>query len=172
MPDDSDGPSNAALEEFCREVYLKWRTAYRERMTDDRDYDLIGEDQEAFLLAYLGCMMLNAETQAGRDRIVRFFELQTGCQGVARYEVDFLGSVYAESRVFINEKRDVDIADVFGVTDFDMVSIDRCDGAAFGNGEAEALVAAIRNDLEFDGYSAQIKTEVWENHLGLECTIL
>jgi len=83
-------------------------------------------------------------------RVAAFLARQTyrRADSPARYVLRFFGSPLQDACLFVDELRDVDLAESHGT--FCGVAVGRLDGAALGPREREALEQAVVNDFLFD----------------------
>jgi hypothetical protein len=131
----------------------------------------IVEDQLEFIRIYLGHMLLDGKTPENMKRIKRFLSMQGGKNDHGRMEIRFLGGNPLEVYVLVDNLHDIDIADVLGITDFKMIHVYLRDGTKWSQKSAMAFLAAVNDDLAFDGMKATLDFGYKNDLLAIKCNV-
>lgn len=130
------------------------------------------EEQIEFVGKYLGFIMIDGPASLNTvERVRRFLSLQTPAPEDHMMEIHFVGGAPIEAIVCVESLNDVDVADVHGLIDFDMMFVYKAGRKRWSNKSAEAFIKELKDDLECDGSRADLKYSFNGSQLVIECTI-
>lgn len=174
---DAESPCTEKIREMLGawlQAHLVFHALQFSRMTCVEYEQSMGQAWETadFMRHYVAHMMIDGDSDASKlKRIQRFLHLQSG-EPEPPYRVQFQGpAIYRDITVRIEAIRDLDFADVHGITEFTDFDVIRVDGRKWTQRAADALVKEIIADLEFDGSQAHLKMQVAGNVLSVQATI-
>lgn len=128
-------------------------------------------DQIEFVRLYLGHMQLNGTTRENLERIKRFLSLQRALEEGKDMRIYFIGESPFEVFVTVENLRDIDIADVYGITEFEIMNVFKGKNRRWTPKSAKSFIDAVKEDLSFDGLEADLDYTFKKNNMNVECSI-
>ena len=160
-------------------LFLAWVRQYRDEcsrtkpFTNASDDETFLEGQIEFIGNYLGFIMIDGPASLNTvERVGRFLSLQTPASVDHMMEIHFVGGAPIEAIVCVESLNDIDVADVHGLIDFDMMFVYKSGRKRWSNKSAEAFIKELEDDLEYDGSRADLKYSFNGSQLVIDCGII
>ena len=128
-------------------------------------------DQIEFVRLYLGHMQLDGTTRENLERIKRFLSLQNALEEGKDMRLHFIGGSPVEVFLTVEDPMDIDIADVYGITEFEIIYIFKGKNRRWTPKSAKSFIDAVKDDLAFDGLDADLHYTFQKNNMTVECSI-
>ncbi|MBI5639263.1 MAG: hypothetical protein HZA17_02450 [Nitrospirae bacterium] len=128
------------------------------------------EDQIEFIREYVGLMMLDGHSTDNLNRIERFLLMQTSGRE-AEMQIIFTGGNPDYVYVLIDMLRDIDVADVYAITEFNTIITRSEDHRIWTRKLAKEFIEELRGDLEFDYPAVKLKYNLNKENMTIRCTI-
>jgi hypothetical protein len=110
----------------------------------------IVEDQIDFVTQYIACALVNGTGDERFKRIRHFLSMQSAQNLGQRFELRFQGGSPLEAYAYMDSLKDIDIADMFFIADFESMSATRPKMKKWTSRTAKSFIAGIKKDLLFD----------------------
>jgi len=109
-----------------------------------------------FLSAYIPLMAFDNTSIT----IKHFLETQKKEKAIGHIQIDFLGGDF-DIRIMskLPNEKDIDIADIWGITNFNTMQLCRCDKKAWTIDDVKSFRKTFKDDIEFDGYKASVRSK-------------
>lgn len=158
---------------YVLSLFNKWEKKFREERTDEiiREFYCLEEggnsakvcgelreDHVNFIAQYIACALCNGTGKENIARIRNFLEMQTATNIRDRMSLTFYGGTPVYFSVYVDCLRDIDIADVFFITEFDNVIVHREMHKDWTKNIAKKFLEDLKRDILFDFSSAVIKS--------------
>jgi hypothetical protein len=147
---------SAAKKNHIMSLLTKWERIFRSECAKEKPEETIGnahnlvEDQIDFITQYIGCAILDGTSKQNLDRIKHFLSIQSAQNIGDRMELRFIGGSPIEAYAFVDSLNDIDIADVFFITNFNSIVAYREDMKTWTKKAAKSFLDALKEDLLFD----------------------
>lgn len=169
--------SSATKKKYIMSHFNKWEKKYRAERSDqftentfgyeDEDLELAAcseqnllEDQIDFIIEYIACAMCGGMGKDNVARIKHFLEMQTLSNIGEKMELRFMGGNPLEANVCVDSLKDIDIADVFFITEFDSMFAYREKNKIWTKNTTKRFLDDLRKDVLFDMPSTVIMAEL------------
>ena len=150
----------------ARDVIFEWAERYLSSACYDDTGIVSVTGQEHFILEYQLFLISNYALmmQYGNDlsqieRIKKFLDNQRPEDEGELLEFQFIEGTPMDFCLSAESLDDIDIADIYGLTNFRIMMIYRRDGSTWTKKNIDSTIRKIREDLEFDGYEPEIETD-------------
>lgn len=168
---------SATKKNYVMSLFNKWEKRYRAERSDEftektlgyeeedikaaagSEHDLL-EDQIDFIIEYIACAMCDGTGKENLAKIRHFLEMQTSSNIGERMELRFFGGNPLEANAYVDSLKDIDIADVFFITEFDSMLVSREKRKSWTKSTAKRFLDDLKKDVLFDLPSAVIMAEV------------
>ena len=171
MPVIHDKKMRAAV----RVLFNKWAREYKadlRKETSAYNNTSFAKDHIEFIQRYVGYMLLDGTAPSNLERIERFLSMQKVVNDNAELEIHFEGGTAIEATVFVEDIRDVDIADVYSFTDFEEILVYKQRHGRWSRKSARAFVRALKEDVGFDGIKGVFKSDFSGSKLHIKCRFI
>ncbi|MCC6544714.1 MAG: hypothetical protein IT392_09465 [Nitrospirae bacterium] len=150
----------------------KYRADYRKEnpITPYNNNKFIKEQIE-FIHLYLAHMLLDGDSPQNLQRIKRLLSMQEAVADDTKLEFRFIGGYPFEVALIADSLNDIDIADTYGITDFERINIYKGKNRRWTKKSVNEMIQDISYDLRFDGLESKFEIEFHGNHLYIECSI-
>lgn len=166
---------SATKKNYIMSLFNKWESKYREELSDEIIYERLGykegditaavcselrEDQINFITQYIACALCDG---IGKDNIAtirHFLEMQSASSIGERMELRFLGGSPIEVHAYVDCLKDIDIADVFFITEFSTMFASREKRKIWTKNIAQRFLDDLKKDVLFDMPNTLIMAEV------------
>ena len=129
-------------------------------------------NQAVFLSFYLPLQLVDNFTKPYQIKIHDFLNLQARDKiGKNLLEINFFEGLPMDICLLAQSLEDIDMADIFNVTNFGIMNISRHDNKSWTKNEVKNIKKKIKKDLEFDGYSVSIGSNVYTKGSSLELNV-
>lgn len=129
-------------------------------------------NQTVFFSFYLPLQLVGNFTTPYQIKIRDFLNLQArGEIGKNLLEINFFGGFPMDICLLAQSLEVIDVADIFNVTNFEMMNISRYGKKSWTKNEVKNIKNKIEKDLEFDGYSVSIGSNVYTKGSSLELNV-
>ena len=141
-------------------LLTKWERRYRAECAKEKPEENVGnrhnlvEDQIDFITNYLGCAICDTTSKQNLDRIKHFLSMQSAQNVGDRMELRFMRGEPIEAYAYVDSLKDIDIADVFFITNFDYMTAFRQKIRPWTERTAKDFLNAVKKDVLFDMGSA------------------
>lgn len=152
-------------------LFNKWAKKFRYDFRRIYDNNLLVKDQIDFMRLYVSHMLLDGTTAQNARRIKRFLSMQKVVNDGTKMELRFIGGSPVEVFVLVEKIRDVDIADIYGITEFQKIYVFKGKNKRWTNKSANEFIEALKRDVEFDYLLAEVDYEFLKNELNITCSI-
>jgi hypothetical protein len=156
--------------------YRKWRKKYlasaKKEKPEDADFanDSCIKDQVDFIGEYMGFFALNQSPDSIKHA-KHFLKMQTTQNNAGRMLFRFIGGSPIEIWLYADSKKDLDIADITSMLNFELIAVSRAKGEPWTRKLANELVEEIKDDLEFDGYEPKMVCDFDKHALEIYCGV-
>ena len=150
---------SVAKKNHVMSLLTKWERRFRLECAKEKPEETIGnthnlvEDQIDFITQYIGCAILDGTSKETLDRIKHFLSIQSAQNIGDLVELRFTGGSPIEAYAFVDSLKDIDIADVFFITNFDIMIACRkkCDKwINWTKTTAKQFLNEVKEDILFD----------------------
>ncbi|MGO9613755.1 MAG: hypothetical protein ACLPX5_12070 [Dissulfurispiraceae bacterium] len=141
---------------------------------DETPNSSLVEDQVSFMESYLQHMLLDGTSEDNVRRIAKFLSIQTAHSDRQKMEIRFIGGSPLEVYIFVEELRDADIADIYGITEFDYMDVYLPQGGKWSKKSIKAFIKELEDDFAFDYGQGHVKLDygrIGDSCLQVECEI-
>lgn len=160
------------------ELYHRWAEQYRAccrktmPFTNVSCNEIFIEDQIEFIRLYLGFILADGPDQKETvERVDRFLSMQKAIPDENMIGMHFVGGAPVEVIVNVETLNDVDVADIHGLVEFDIMFAYRAEGKRWTRKNTGSFIRDLRDDLEYDGCKVDLEYSYGRNQLIIECTI-
>lgn len=129
------------------------------------------DDQINFVTEYVACAVIDAAMAGTYEKIKRFLSMQTADDVENRFELRLVGGNHIEPIVYVDSLRDIDVADIFYVTDFECMFVRRPRSEKWTVKTAKLFLADLKQDILFDFPNAVIKIDGPRTNIYLTITV-
>jgi hypothetical protein len=137
-------------------ILTKWEEGFRaecsRHMPSEHVYNThdIVEDQIDFVTEYVACAICDGTGKDSLNRIRHFLSMQ-GAQNIGeRIELRFVGGSPIEAYAYVDSLKDIDIADVFSIVNFDSMTAYREKMRKWNRRTARTFLNDVKKDVLFD----------------------
>ncbi len=169
--------SKKTFESEVGNTFKKWAKDFRTEFFRERPFTSVYgntsfvRDQIEFVHLYLGHMQLDGTTRENLERIKQFLSLQRALEEGKDMRLYFIGGSPVEVFVTVENLGDIDIADVYGITEFEIMNVFKGKYKRWTPKSAKSFIDAVKNDLAFDGMESDLDYTFRRNYLNVECSI-
>ena len=114
-------------------------------------------EYQLFLISNYALMMQHGNDLSQIERIKKFLDNQRPEDEGELLEFQFIEGTPMDFCLSAESLDDIDIADIYGLTNFRIMMIYRWDGSTWTKKNIDSTIRKIREDLEFDGYEPEIE---------------
>jgi hypothetical protein len=97
--------------------------------------------------------------------IKHFLETQKKDKAINLIQIDFLGGIDISIMSKLPHEKDIDIADIWGITYFDTMQLCRYDKKSWSIDDVKSFRKILKDDVEFDGYKASVRLRKRDNKI-------
>ncbi len=150
---------SASKKNYVMSLLTKWEKKFRAEYSRERPAETVAntrlvEDQINFVTEYVACAILDGTSKKNLNRIRHFLTMQSGHNIGERIELRFFGGWPIEAYAYVDSLKDVDIADVFFITNFESMIAYRSKLKNWTGSTAKRFLNEIKKDILFDMSSA------------------
>ncbi len=145
------------------DAIFEWAEKYLSSIFDDDTGIVSIAGQDHFIVRYqlifisnYALMMQRGNDLSQIERIKKFLDNQMLGNRDKLMAFRFLDGIPCEVYLFAESLGDLDIADIYGLTKFKTMIIDRNDGKIWSKKDIDSTVRKIREDMDCDGYEPEI----------------
>jgi len=152
--------TDTVSEEEIWKLYSNWKKAFQtacKKKPPEAAAEVAGQeestlvkDQVQFIEEMISNIIIDGATSETFDRVRDFLLLQTYPTTGAHMEFHFIGGSPVDVFLFADSIDDIDIADAYSLTLFDLILVTREHGKDWDKKAAEAIIEQIYDDLSFD----------------------
>jgi hypothetical protein len=160
------------------DYFNKWSNKYvaefKQQISPNTDIDdirYILKDQIDFMQLYIVHMSLGVTATQSLKNVKRLLSMQKVANHGTSMELRFLGGSPKEVFILVERLGDIDIADVYGITEFQEIYIFKGKNKRWTNKSVNETIEAIKDDLDFDGITAKFKYKFSNVNLFITCSI-
>ena len=168
------------IESEVKSLYKKWFKRFQKEWeqpgryspsflpSTDEDLEYLKQDQIEFIGIYLGHMLIDGDSKENLLRIKHFLKMQGASNKDSEFEFRFLHGNPREVYLYAKSPDDIDIADIFGITNFQQMQVYMRNSLNWTTIIAEDFLEFVREDIEFDGLEAELNYSFKENLLEID----
>lgn len=114
------------------------------------------EDQINFVTQYVACAILDGTSDKNIKKIEHFLSMQCVTNTEERYEIRFIGGYPLDVYAYVDSLKDIDIADIFFITEFESMDIYRPQKEKWNKRTAKRFIDELKEDVLFDFSDAEL----------------
>lgn len=147
-------------EEKIWKLYTNWKRAFLAACkknppeavacVDGKKESTLVKDQVSFIQEMVANIVIDGATPQTFERVRDFLLLQTYPTTGAHMEFHFIGGSPVDVFLFADSIDDIDIADAYSLTLFDLILVYRAHGKDWDKEAVETIIEQIYDDLSFD----------------------
>lgn len=151
---------SASKKNYVMSLLTKWEKRFRAECSRERPAETVVstrnlvEDQINFVTEYVACAIIDGTSKENLNRIRHFLSMQSGQNIGERIDLRFFGGWPIEAYAYVDSLKDIDIADVFFITNFDSMVAYRKKMKHWTGRTAKHFLNEIKKDILFDMPSA------------------
>lgn len=108
------------------------------------------EDQINFMTQYVACAIIDGTGDENCEKIEHFLSMQSAQNIGQQFELWFIGGLPREAYAYVDSLKDIDIADVFFITEFEGMDVYRPKSEKWTKRTAKRFIDEIKKDVLFD----------------------
>lgn len=153
---------SASKKNYVMSFLTKWEERFRAECSIDKPQEDIAnthdivEDQINFVTQYVACAICDGTSKENLNRIKHFLSMQSAQNVGERIELRFTGGSPIEAYAFVDSLKDIDIADVFFITNFDNMIAYREKMKKWTGRTAKTFLNEVKKDVLFDMSNAVV----------------
>lgn len=184
------GRSEKAIRKKVWELFDKYEERFREEWKDEGryvqtcfgDYSKYGlgelaeaeeefvERQLEFISEYIGFTLVAGYHKETLDHIRFFLDAQGGKQVNDKMLITFFTRDTREVFAYVYDLNDIDLEDVYAITDFDTMIACLEDGKMWSKKSAKAFMEEVKSDLEDSGKNVPLEYQFKKDRLIIYCS--
>jgi hypothetical protein len=108
------------------------------------------EDQINFVTQYVACAIIDGTSDERIEKIEHFLSMQSAQNIGQRFELWFIGGLPCEAYAYVDSLKNIDIADVFFITEFEGMDVYRPKLEEWTKRSGKRFIDEIKKDVLFD----------------------
>lgn len=108
------------------------------------------KDQINFVTEYVACAIIDGASDEKFEKIEHFLSMQSAQNIGQRFELWFVGGLPLEAYAYVDSLKDIDIADVFFITEFESMDVYRPKLEKWTKRTAKRFIDEMKKDVLFD----------------------